>query len=198
MTLQTDPEPTTTRECGSQLPPGGSQFPPDGRDRADSGTVAQQAIDVLGAEDIVGAVALMRNLLPADHGILLKRSSRSERRQLLALLTMDELSDILDEAPTESAVTITRELAPGDAADALDEIDTHTIADVLQELTDEQASAIVAELERPQDVAPLLQYPPDSAAGIMTPDFPRVHYDDTAAIALDALRLFGEDAEGFG
>ena len=128
----------------------------------------------------------------------MKRISRPERRQLLGLLTLDELSDILDEAPTDSAAAITRELAPGDAADALDEIDTHTVADILQELSQEHADAIMTELDRPQDVAPLLQYPADSAGGIMTPDFPQVHYDDTAAMALDALRLFVEDAAGFG
>ena len=38
----------------------------------------------------------------------------------------------------------------------------------------------------------------DTAGGMMTPDFPRVRSDVTAGNALDALRLFGEDAEGFG
>ena len=33
---------------------------------------------------------------------------------------------------------------------------------------------------------------------MMTPDFPRCRQDITAGNALDALRLFGEDAEGFG
>ena len=150
-------------------------------------------------EDRVGtAAALLRRMHAADQGILLRRASRSERRALIALLTPDELADILDEAPTESAAVITRELEPGRAADILDYVDAHTVADILQELPDERAAAIIAELDRPQDVVPLLQYPPDTAGGMMTPDFPRVRTDVTAGNALDALRFFGEDAEGFG
>ena len=153
-----------------------------------------RALDEEGAE---AAAALMRRLPSADQGILLERTSGDVRRALLPWLTLVEISDILDEAPTESAVVITRELTAERAADLLDDVDSHTVADILQELSDQQASAIVEELQRPKDVVALLQYPSDSAGGMMTPDFPHVRRDDTAGMALDALRLFGEDAEGF-
>ena len=191
MTLQTDPEHS---EASLAVAPHLCDDPA----ADDPEAFADLVLDTLGREDCESAAALMRELRPADQGILLKRTSRSERRQLLGLLTLDELSDILDEAPTDSAATITRELPAERAADVLDEVHAHHIADILQELPQGQADAIVAELDRPQDVVPLLQYSPDSAGGIMTPHFPHVHQDDTAAIALDALRLFGEDAGGFG
>ena len=116
----------------------------------------------------------MRRPPSADQGILLERTSGDVRRELLPWLTLEEISDILDEAPTESAVVITRELSAERAADLLDDVDSHTVADILQELSDQQASAIVEELERPGDVVALLQYPSDSADGMMTPDFPHV------------------------
>ena len=153
-----------------------------------------RALDEEGAE---AAAALMRRLPSADQGILLERTSGDVRRALLPWLTLAEISDILDEAPTESAVVITRELTAERAADLLDDVDSHTVADILQELSDQQASAIVEELQRPEDVVALLQYSSDSAGGMMTPDFPHVRRDDTAGLALDALRVFGEDAEGF-
>ena len=152
----------------------------------------------LGEDRVGAAVSILREMLAADQGILLARVSRSERRTLVALLDLDELADIIDETPTESAVVVARELDPGRAANVLDDVDSHTVADILQELPDQRAAAIIAELERPQDVVPLLQYPPDTAGGMMTPDFPRVRNNVTAGNALDALRLFGEDAEGFG
>ena len=144
------------------------------------------------------AVALLRQLLPADQGILLSRSSRADRRILISHLTDGELAAILDEAPTPAAAAIVRELPPEQSAGILAYVDTHTVADILQELAGASADAIIARLADPHAVLPLLQYPPDSAGGMMTPDFPRVRENVTAGNALDALRLFGEDAEGFG
>ena len=152
----------------------------------------------MGRDQVGTAVAYLREMLPADQGILLRRIPRAERRLLVASLPQRELSDILDEAPTSAAAAIVRELPVDRAADLLDDVDSHTVADILQELPDHRAAAIVEELERPQDVVPLLEYPSDTAGGMMTTDFPRIRHDVTAGNALDVLRLFGEDAEGFG
>ena len=181
-----------TTPTGSDPTPGrsGGRFTPE--------HFAELVLRVLDEEGAESAAALMRRMLSADQGILLERTSGDVRRELLPWLTLEEISDILDEAPTESAVVITRELTAERAADLLDDVDSHTVVDILQELSDQQASAIVEELERPEDVVALMQYPSDSAGGMMTPDFPHVRRDDTAGLALDALRVFGEDAEGFG
>ena len=192
MNRQTDPPPTTALE--SQSP----AYGPGELAAANPDSLGEAVLAILGEDGAGAAVGMLREMLAADQGILLARAMRADRRALIALLDLGELSDILDEAPTESAATITRELDPGRAADILDEVDTHTVADILQELPDERAAAIIAELDRPQDVVPLLQYPPDTAGGMMTPDFPRVRHNVTAGNALDALRFFGEDAEGFG
>ncbi len=192
MNRQTDPQPTPALDPRTPSSPSGDA------PSANPEVQGEAVLDALGQARVESAASLLREMLAADQGILMDRASRAQRRQLIALLTLGELSDILDEAPTTAAVKITRELAPDRAADALDDVDTHTVADILQELPDDRAAAIVAELDRPQDVALLLQYPPDTAGGMMTPDFPRVRRNVTAGNALDALRLFGEDAEGFG
>ena len=192
MNRPTDPQTTEAFDVAEQ---------PSNRARAtvvDPDAVGKAVLDRLERDDAIRATALLRELLAADQGIVLKRASRAERRELLALLTPAEISDILDEAPTDAAASVTRELTADRAADLLDDVDTHTVADILQELPDTHAAAIVAELDHPEEIVPLLQYRPDTAGGIMTPDFPRVRSDRTAGNALDALRLFGEDAEGFG
>lgn len=190
MTLPTDPQPNGASDFAS--PPAGNVVPTDPH------SLGRRIREALRRDRVGVAAGLLRRMLAADQGILLQRISRAERRLLITLLPRRELSDILDETPTPAAVSIVQELPPEDAAELLDDVDSHTVADILQELSDERAAAIVGELERPQDVVPLLQYPPDTAGGMMTPDFPRVRDDITAGNALDALRLFGEDAEGFG
>ena len=161
-------------------------------------SLGEQTLDALGRDQAGVAVALLRRMHAADQGILLRRASKAERRVLIGLLTPDELADILDDAPTLAAAAVTRELVPEQAADLLDEVDTYTVADILQELPDEHAAAILAELDKPEDVTPLLQYPPDTAGGMMTLDYPQVRRGVTAGNALDRLRLLGEDADGFG
>ena len=111
---------------------------------------AELVLRVLDEEGAEAAAALMRRMLSADQGILLERTSGAVRRDLLPWLTLEEISDILDEAPTESAVVITRELTAERAADLLDDVDSHTVVDILQELSDQQALEIVEELERPR------------------------------------------------
>ena len=191
MNRQTDPQPNGAPDLAS---------PPVGADDVPTGphSLRQRIREALGRDRAGVAIGLLRRMLAADQGILLQRVSRAERRLLVALMPRRELSDILDEAPTPAAATIVEELPPERAADLLDDVDSHTVADILQELPDERAAAIVEELERPQDVVPLLQYPPDTAGGMMMTDYPRVRHDVTAGNALDVLRLFGEDAEGFG
>ena len=191
MNCQTDPQHNGAPDAVSRSP-AGNGF------RTGPHALGQRVREALGRDRVGTAVGLLRRMLSADQGIVLQQISRAERRLLVALLPRRELSDILDEAPTSAAATIVRELPPEQAADLLDDVDSHTVADILQELPDERAAAIVGELENPQDVVPLLQYPPDTAGGMMTPDYPRVRHDVTAGNALDALRLFGEDAEGFG
>ena len=191
MNPQADPQPNNAPSPASP-PPSGDAIPTDHH------SIGRRIHEALSRNRLAEAVRLLRRMLAADQGILLERASRSERRQLIAPLSPPELSDILDESPTYAAVAITRELPADHAANLLDDVDSHTVADILQELPQENAAAIISQLARPQDVVPLLQYPPDTAGGMMTPDFPRVRRESAIANALDTLRLFGEDAEGFG
>ena len=192
MNRRTDPQ--TTGELDSVSLPQGD----DDSIHADPHTRRRRIREALGRNRIGAATTTLRRMLAADQGRLLHGLTRAERRLLVALLPRRELSDILDEAPTPAAVVIVEELPPEQAADLLDDVDSHTVADILQELPAAHAAAIVEELERPEDVVSLLQYPPDTAGGMMNPDFPRVRNGLTAGNALDVLRLFGEDAEGFG
>ena len=96
------------------------------------------------------AVAMLREMLSADQGVLLARVPRAERRVLVSQLSAAELSDILDEAPTEAAATIVSELPAARAVELLDDVDSHTVADILQGLPDAGAAAIIGALHRPR------------------------------------------------
>ena len=56
-----------------------------------------------------------------------------------------------------------------DLADILDEMEADEAADVLGDLSPERAAEALREMEEPDEVIPLLQYPDDTAGGLMTP-----------------------------
>ena len=105
MNRQTDPQPTGELASVS-LPLAGKGG------QANPNFQGQRVRESLDRDQVGIAVALLREMLPADQGILLQRISRVERRLPVALLPQRELSDILDEAPTPAAAAIVRELPP--------------------------------------------------------------------------------------
>jgi Mg/Co/Ni transporter MgtE len=82
-------------------------------------------------------------------------------------------------------------------ADIVEEMDPGAAADLLAELTEEQSDAILEEMEpeERQEVAELLEFDEDSAAGRMTTDFIYVGTQATVAQAVQALRSFDGDIE---
>jgi Mg/Co/Ni transporter MgtE len=82
-------------------------------------------------------------------------------------------------------------------ADIVEEMDPGAAADLLGELPEEQSDAILEEMEpeERQEVAELLEFDEDSAAGCMTTDFVFVRTDASVAQAVQALRSFDGDPE---
>jgi Mg/Co/Ni transporter MgtE len=125
MNRQTDPEPVTPSDPASR-PRAGNALPADPR------TAGERIRESLGQDRVGVAVSLLRDMLAADQGVFLARAPRTVRGLLVTLLPAHELSDILEEAPTEAAVTIARELPADRAAEFLDDVGSNTVADILR------------------------------------------------------------------
>lgn len=76
-------------------------------------------------------------------------------------------------------------------------MDPDDAADVVEEMGPLEAEAILVAMEPDdaQDLRELLTYPPDSAGGIMTPEYVAINPDATADEALAALRRRAAEAE---
>ena len=109
----------------------------------------------------------------------------------------EALAELVAELDPYDAARLLGKLSRAQAADVLEEMDPDDAADVVEELVPQEAEAILVEMERDEaeDVRELLSYPPDSAAGIMTPEFVSLPPDLTADQALAALRRVAEQAE---
>jgi magnesium transporter len=152
--------------------------------------------------------AALSNGHPPDLAVL-RSAPREELTQALADLTPQELgvliirlgdealADLIAELDAFDAARLIGKLGRAQAADVLEEMDPDDAADVMGELRPDEAEAILVEMqdEEAEDVRELLTYPPESAAGIMTPDFVAVAPYLTADEALAQLGRVAEEAE---
>lgn len=142
---------------------------------------------------------------------------------LVGKLHASDVADILEHLETDAEqLAFLRLLPPALASDALAEMDEEegpaellarlepaTIAALVDELADDDAADLIGDLEpedqervlrsvsSPQDIRELLDYPEDTAGGIMTRELLSVPAHATAAQAIDQLRVRAEDREDF-
>ena len=142
-------------------------------------------------------VAALQSALPEELAQALAELTPAELGRLVTRLGDEPLAELLAELDPFDAARLLGKLGRAQAADVLEEMDPDDAADVVGELEQEDAEAILVEMERHEadDVRVLLGYPPESAAGIMTPQYVAIDPALTAAEALAALGRLAEEAE---
>jgi magnesium transporter len=146
-------------------------------------------------DDLSGAVAVIVALQPADQADLVEELSGADQLALLSQLPPEDSADVLEEMEDEDAAALAELLPLQDLADILDEMEADEAADVLGDLSPERAAKALRKMEEPDDVIPLLQYPDDTAGGLMTPAVVTLRRHWRAQHALEELRRAGPVAD---
>ncbi len=112
----------------------------------------------------------------------LSRLGDEDQRALLALIGPEEAAELLEGLSEAQVVEIIEELPPAEAAAIVDELPSDEQADVLGELEAGDADAILARMspEEATDARQLLQYPTDTAGGVMITEY--LAYPATATV----------------
>lgn len=152
----------------------------------------------LEAGDMDALFAFVEPLHPSDMADVLEHVEEAERMALLELIPAALASDALaemeeEERPGELLASmeperiaeIVEELADDDAADLIGELDPEEQARVFESVPDEEE----------REIRQLLEYPEESAGGIMTRELCAVDSGTTAAAAIEELRAQAAETE---
>jgi len=144
----------------------------------------------LASKQTEGLRQFLEQFHPADIALALRFLHDSEKEQVFRLLDVESAAKfwtkpmrrpnaIWCKRPTQNASPTSWKLLPPDES-----------ADIVGMLEPEQREKVLQlmEPEEAQEVRELLRYPPDTAGGIMSPDFVAVQEDMTVAQVLEVLR----------
>jgi magnesium transporter len=142
-------------------------------------------------------VESISELHPADVAEIISDMNKLESGQFLEALDMEQLADTLEEVETEFQASLIENMSDEKVADLLEEMEPDEAADLLAELPEGRSRGLLALMntENAADLRVLLQYPDDSAGGIMTTEYACVPPDVTAEQAIKILRETAGDAE---
>ncbi len=151
--------------------------------------------ELLGEDDTESLRELAMGLSPGDLSEVLRFMNVEDTARILRMLPPDPLAEVLSEIDNRSLSVLFTLLDIDEIADIIEEMPSDEAADVIGELDTEQAAEVLAAMEETEriEVADLLQYPPESAGGIMGKEFAICTEEQTAGEAVAVLRELDED-----
>jgi len=148
----------------------------------------EQLRAALQANDLNKASRIVASLRPADQADLFNDLDDVTQQTLLPQLHPANAADIFEELYDEDAVELAVQLPLGTLIRIVNEMEPDEAADLLDDLSPEQASAILPNLKAAKQIQPLIQYPDDTAGGLMTTNPIIINRRMTAEQAIEALR----------
>ncbi|MDQ7030738.1 MAG: magnesium transporter [Ardenticatenia bacterium] len=148
---------------------------------------------LLAQERLDEAAAYIRGLHPADAAEVLARLTPEERLPIVRRLSPEELAHAFDRMDEDDMAAIAQQIGRERLVDVLERMEPDAAADLLGEMPATEQATLLAEMADADEVAPLLEYPPDTAGGIMNRVGPMLRRHMTVAEALEFLRQHYQD-----
>jgi magnesium transporter len=134
----------------------------------------------------------LARLHPADIADIVEELAPDEREAVFETLDEGVAAEALEEVEPKLQASIVESLDSDRAADIVEEMDPDAAADLLNDLPRETTEEILHEMEpeERQEVAELLEFKENTAAGRMTTEYLALPANATVHDAIEALRHF--------
>jgi magnesium transporter len=149
-----------------------------------------------------GAVAHLLKLLlkthPADMAWVFRHLAPEDRKKVFNIITQTEMvGDFLSEVDEAIMLDLVEDLTPKFMVAVMSEMASDDVADLLEALPDEKANEIrqLMVKEDREEVDELLQYHPETAGGLMSPDFMALDGELSAGDAIKIVQERSEESE---
>jgi magnesium transporter len=183
-----------------QLPPHAQSAPID-ESEVDSSQrdaeLVEQISELIEAGAREAAAAKLAGRHAADVARCLNRLSLDDARQLLGWLPKEQAGAVLVELEAGFRAQLLEHEPPERIKSLIDQLDTDDAADVLADLPEELAAAVLPSLTDSRDLRLLLEYPEDTAGGIMATEYVAVQRRWSVARAVEELRRNADIVQEF-
>jgi len=134
----------------------------------------------------------LAKLHPADIADIVEELAPDEREAVFETLDQEVAAEALEEVDPKVQKAIVESLDSDRAADIVEEMNPDAAADLLADLPEERTSEILREMapEERQEIAELLEFGEDTAAGRMNTEYLSVGVSASVHDAVEALRNF--------
>ena len=140
---------------------------------------------------------IIDELQPYDIAKLYKTLPEKHRHKFLMFLTIRQIADMIQELEKDSQLEVLHKLGMEKSSTVMDLMDNDDLADLLSELSVEKLEEFlsVMKTEESLTVQNLMQYPAETAGGIMTNRYIWIKKYYTVREAVDKFKSFAEVAE---
>lgn len=163
----------------------------------DTQTIVLEVQKALEKDDLNQAIRILQTLKSADQAEVFEDLNDEDQVSLLPNLASDVSADILEYIEDEEAARLVANLPEDTVIRIVNEMEPDEAADLLGDIKPQQAEAILAKLENPEEIRPLLLHPDESAGGLMTSEFLALRRQMTVKEALQAVREWEPDKDRF-
>ncbi len=157
--------------------------------------VLSQMRTALESDDLATATSIIEALRPADQAEVFADLDDQHQTALLPQINPADAADIIEELYDEDAAELAVQLPLSTLVRIVDEMEPDEAADLLDDLESRQAAAVLTKLRLADKVKHLIDYPDDTAGGLMTTSYLALQRRWSAGQSIEAIRAWHPDEE---
>lgn len=157
--------------------------------------ILTQLRTALEGNDLSTASSVIEALRPADQADVFADLDEEHQATLLPQINPADAADIIEELYDEDAAELAVQLPLSVLVRIVDEMQPDEAADLLDDLKPAQAEAVLLGLKAAHRVKSLIDYPDETAGGLMTTSFLALQRRWTAQQSIEAIRAGHPDQE---